>query len=528
MPISPLIEDQHPISFSILTDGRTLDDSLDVLKIETKSIIGEIPSAFIALSIPPGASLMDAMEELAPGKSIEIKMGYDGQNQLIFSGIITDQSVESTKGQRLTLAVHCHDKALALNQVLDNQLFSDLTDTEIVSTVINESGLPLEVDNTNVRHQRLSQFQMTDWDFIQARAKANNLLAYAENGKIFVKASATTSEAALLLTLSKDVIAFKLSTKGNDLPTSRIGSRNILAKMGRVAKKSNLKSSNSRSSDATNTITGELTFFGNATPRLNSTIKLAGFGEQFNGKQLITGFHHLVKKGQWTTTVNIGTATTSAKTTALQLPGMLTGKVLSLEGDPSGGYRMLVDVPDLDSTGAGIWSRFASFYATAGKGALFLPEIDDEVLLGFEENDLAQPVVLGSLYSAAQAPPFPVEDDNHLKGILTRSGLKLTFDDENQQLTLATPANNTIVLSDNDSSILISDQHGNQITMDATGIKIKSCNDLELEAPGEIVVNAGVNVEIEAGASFSAQGNAQAEVKSGGITKVEGSMVMIN
>ena len=178
--------------------------------------------------------------------------------------------------------------------------------------------------------------------------------------------------------------------------------------------------------------------------------------------------------------------------------------------------------------GGTIWSRMASFYATPGKGALFLPEIGDEVVLGFEGNDLTQPVVLGSLYGAAQAPPFAMEDDNHLKGILTRSGLKLEFDDENQQLTLATPANNTIVLSDDDSSILISDQHGNQITMDSNGIKIKSCMDIELDAPGKIVAKANTNIDLEAQASFSAQGNAQAEVKSSGTTTIKGAMVMIN
>jgi uncharacterized protein involved in type VI secretion and phage assembly len=523
MAVSPLIEDQDVLSFSILIDGTMLDEVLNVLKIEVNSKIGEIPSAAVTFSFQAGRALMAAMEELALGKNIEIKMGYRGHDQLVFSGIITNQSAESTESQRLTLVVHCQDKALTLDQVLDKQLFSDLTDKEIISTILNESGLPLNVDNTTVRHQRLSQFQTTDWDFIQARAKANNLLAYAENGKVFVKASAPASEPALVLTLGEDVIDFKLNTKTNDLPNPRIGARSMLAKAVGIAKKSN-----ARSSHATSTVAGELTFFGNATPRLNSTIKLAGFGEQFNGKQLITGFHHLAEEGQWRTTVDIGLVPAPANAASPQLPDLLPGKVLALEGDPQATYRILVDVPELDATGAGIWSRLTSLYATPGKGALFSPEIGDEVLLGFEDNDLAQPVVLGSLYGTAQAPPFPQEDDNHLKGILTRSGLKLEFDDENNQLTLATPANNTIVLSDDDSSILISDQHGNQITMNTTGIKLKSCQDIELDAPGEIMVKAAANIEIEAGASFSAKGNAQAEVKSSGMTKVEGSLVMIN
>jgi uncharacterized protein involved in type VI secretion and phage assembly len=528
MAKSPLTPDQNIVTLSVLIEGTTLDDTLAVNKIEVTSKIGEIPSAKVTLLAPAGRRLMEAMEELAPGKNIEIKLGYQQDDQLVFSGVITNQSVESTEGQGAFLMVDCHDKALALDKIPDNQLFSDLTDTEIISAVLNESGFPLEVDNTVIRHQRLSQFQMTDWDFIQARAKANHLLAYAENGKVLVKASAIASEPDLRLTQGQDVLSFQLNTKANDSEALQTGARKLLTKGKKIAPKSNLKPSTARSSDPTITVTGELTFFGNASPHLNSTIQLAGFGAQFNGKHLITGFHHLAEEGQWATTVNIGLAAVALEKTPPPLPGILTGKVLELAGDPLEIHRILVDVPDLDTTGSGLWARPSSFYATHGKGAFFLPEIGDEVILGFEENDLAQPVVLGALYSSEQALPFSMEDDNPLKGILTRSGLKLEFDDENAQLTLATPANNTIVLSDDASSIVISDQHGNQITMDASGIKIKSSNNIELEAPGEIVVNAGVNVEIAAGASFSAQGNAHAEVKSGGITKVEGSMVMIN
>ncbi|MGH1434792.1 MAG: phage baseplate assembly protein V [Lewinella sp.] len=544
MAKSPLIESQDLVSLSVLIEGTALDDTLAVNKIEITSNIGEMPSAAVAFNVPFGSALKAAMEKLSPGKSIDIKLGYQHDNQLVFSGIITNQSTESTELQWLTLVVQCYDKALVLDQVQDTRLFSDLTDTEIINTLAKESGLLTEVDDTKVKHQRLSQFQMTDWSFIQARAKANNLLAYAENGKILVKANAINSEADLLLTQGKDVQAFKLNTKVNEFPNLRIGARNILRKGGKGAKKIKQKPSSIKGATTAVTASGELTFIGNASPRLNSTIELAEFGEQYNGKQLITGFHHLVEEGRWETTVNVGLETAAAAKASSQLPGVLPGKVLSLEGDPLGAYRILVEIPALDTTGSGVWSRLANFYASTGKGAFFLPEIGDEVILGFEENDLGQPVILGALYSSEKAPPFSIEDDNHLKGILTRSGLKLEFDDDNKQLTLATPASNTIVLSDDESSIAISDQHGNQITMDSDGIKIKSGKDINLEATGNINLKAsqsiaakasagnltgeGVQVQLKAQASFSAEGGAQAEVKSGGVTTVKGSMVMIN
>ena len=68
MAISPLIEDQNIFSFSILIEGKMLDDSLSVLKVDVKSKISEIPSATIAFSFQAGSALMAALEELAPGK----------------------------------------------------------------------------------------------------------------------------------------------------------------------------------------------------------------------------------------------------------------------------------------------------------------------------------------------------------------------------------------------------------------------------------------------------------------------------
>ena len=68
MAISPNIEDQQLISFIVLIEGTALSDVLDVVKIEVTSKIGEIPSATVALLASSGRSLMEAMEELAPGK----------------------------------------------------------------------------------------------------------------------------------------------------------------------------------------------------------------------------------------------------------------------------------------------------------------------------------------------------------------------------------------------------------------------------------------------------------------------------
>ena len=51
--------------------------------------------------------------------------------------------------------------------------------------------------------------------------------------------------------------------------------------------------------------------------------------------------------------------------------------------DPDSQFRILVSVPLFDPNGEGIWARLTNFYSTNGAGIFFLPEVGDEVVLGF-------------------------------------------------------------------------------------------------------------------------------------------------
>ena len=203
-----------------------------------------------------------------------------------------------------------------------------------------------------------------------------------------------------------------------------------------------------------------------------------------------------------------------------------------------------MDVPVIAPSGDGIWARLAQFYATSSqKGAFFLPEVGDEVVLGFLNDDPRYPVILGMLYSSKNAPPYTADQKNSIKAIVTKNDLKLEFDDDQKVLTAQTPGGNKMILSDKDKSITIQDQNGNKIEMAAAGITISSAKDITLKATGKIAVQAnldigikattdlnleGLNVNGKAQLAFSAQGTATAELKSTGNTSVKGLMVMIN
>ena len=191
----------------------------------------------------------------------------------------------------------------------------------------------------------------------------------------------------------------------------------------------------------------------------------------------------------------------------------------------------------------GVWARLASFYGSNGIGAFFIPEIDDEVVLGYFNNDPCHPVILGSLYSSKNVPPYDLTAENNTKAIVTRSKLKIEFDEENKVTTIVTPAENKIVISDADKKILLEDQNQNKVELSPDGICLDSPKDIAitakgkitLDAVGEIVVGSkadvnvkGMNINHDAQVGFVGKGSANAELSASGQTTVKGAMVMIN
>ena len=95
--------------------------------------------------------------------------------------------------------------------------------------------------------------------------------------------------------------------------------------------------------------------------------------------------------------------------------GLQIGVVLKLDADPAGEYRIQVNVPVLEAQTEGVWARLLSFYASNGFGQYCVPEVGDEVILGYLNNDPCYPVILGSVYSSKQKPAYEHSAENNLK-----------------------------------------------------------------------------------------------------------------
>ena len=130
------------------------------------------------------------------------------------------------------------------------------------------------------------------------------------------------------------------------------------------------------------------------------------------------------------------------------MEGLHTAVVKKLDGDPSGECRIQVELPWLEGENKLIWARLSTLYGTNGSGTFWLPEPDDEVLVGFVNNDPAHPVILGSIYGAKHKPPYEYTAENNMKALVTRKKLKIEFDEEKKIITVSTPGNNKVELND--------------------------------------------------------------------------------
>ena len=116
------------------------------------------------------------------------------------------------------------------------------------------------------------------------------------------------------------------------------------------------------------------------------------------------------------------------------------------------------------------WIRVLSSHAGDGRGFYFMPEVGDEVLVNFIDNNPDQPYVAGSLYHG-KAKPNGMKDNNAGKSIITKGGNEIVFFDDND--------NAEIQISNGKGKNIITLQTGNdgQITLFTQGlVKIKGKN----------------------------------------------------
>ena len=567
------------VTYKILVDGEELSKTVQVMSILVEKEINRVPVAKIVMVDGDPASQDFAVSNqdlFLPGKEIEIKAGYHSDESTIFKGLVIKHNLKIRSTQSF-LVVECKDKAVKLTIGRKSKYFYDSTDSDILEQIIDSYGLEKDVEATNVQHKEMVQYDVSDWDFCVTRAQANGKVFVVDDGKITIKKpdfeqaeTQTVAYGATLLDFDAEMDARnqfqKVTSYGWNAADQEV--LEIEANDPSVSLNGNVSSSDLASvidlenldlksgggtpdvelqewADAKALfnqlakIRGRVKFQGVSGVKPNTTIKLEGVGDRFNGKVYISAVRHQVTEGNWTVdaqfginpkwfteTYDINDAPAAGLMAAVN--GLQIGIVTQLENDPDGEDRIHVRLPIVDNEVEGIWARVATLDAGENRGSFFRPEIEDEVIVGFINGNPNDAIVLGMMNSSAKPAPITASDDNNEKGFVTRSEMKFIFNDDEVSVTVETPNGNKMVISDADGGIKLEDENGNIIQMDSNGIKIESATEISYKASTDMKVESGTNMELKAGAQFKAEGSAGAEVSTSAIAVVKGSMVQIN
>lgn len=187
--------------------------------------------------------------------------------------------------------------------------------------------------------------------------------------------------------------------------------------------------------------------------------------------------------------------------------GVVVGIVTNNQ-DPDKMHRVKVKFPWLADGQESWWARIASPMAGKGRGAYFLPEVDDEVLVAFEHGDVRFPYVVGSLWNGKDSPPTSNDDgQNNIREIKSRSGHIIRLDDKdgNEKIEIVDKTGgNSLTISTSDNSMTL--KCTGRMKLQANGIDITSESDIKIEAQSTMKVNADATMDIEAGATMTIKG----------------------
>jgi Rhs element Vgr protein len=577
------------VSYDILIEGQAMNASYQLLSLSIMKEINRIPVVKIMLRDGDAASRnfeISNTAELIPGKKIVVKIGFDGTNSQVFKGIITKQSIRVKGNGNTHLEVECRDEAVKLTIGRKSKYFENLKDSDLFGELVGQyAGLSNDAQDTSIQHKELVQHHITDWDFLLLRAEANSMLVNVNDGVIRVFKPDTSAEPVLQASYGTSIMEFEAEMD------ARHQWKNVKALSWDYANQQLFDAEASEASaftqhgnlsgatlaDTINLTDYELHHSGHITEqelqawvdgvmlrsrlaKIRGRVKITGFpgikpgdmlklqgvGDRYNGNAFVTAVKHDIGNGSWETSLQFGLDPecyasvhrnmTDPLTAGLVggIHGLQIGKVVQLASDPDGEDRILVKIPTIDNDAQGIWSRIACLDAGSDRGTFFRPEIDDEVIVGFVNDDPNDAIVLGMLNSSAKKAPLQASDDNHEKGIFTRSKMRIHFHDQTKTITIDTPAGNSIKLDEQGKTIEIKDQNSNEITLSTTGIKLSSQKNIDIEAGVNLSLKAGASLTI-GGASLSvkADGNMSLEgaltkLSASGITEIKGSLVKIN
>lgn len=448
----------------------------------------------------------------------------------LIEGEITAIEVHFNSKSEAPIIVRGYDKSHRLHRGRHNRSFLNNTDSDIVRKIAKEVGIELgQISESGEVHEYVFQENQTNMNFLRERAARIGFELFVEDGKINFRKPETKElvELKWLKEISKfstrvtsaeqvssvevrswDYTKKKLVTetaksekvitdtgnkKGSDC--SNKFNLNKPPKMVVVDKPvSSAKQAEVMAQSLCNELGGEFVYAdataeGNPRIRPGRFVNLTEMGERFSGKYYITETRHIYNQRVYTTEFSVrglraGNLFTSISQQKSLQPGQtfLVG-IVTNNKDPEGLGRVKVKFPTLTQEHESYWARVVGVGAGKSSGFYSLPEINDEVLVGFEHGDIHRPYIIGGVWNGKDKTPENVNQTVQngkvrLRTIKTRTGHTIEFVEERKAsskagIKIETAGGHKLHLNDSDGCVEIKTKRGHKMVLDDKWKKIE-------------------------------------------------------
>jgi phage protein D len=544
------------------------------------------------------------------GKSLEISIkvteGQGDAQAVLIKGEITALEPSLSGEGATAMLIRGYDKSHRLHRGKQTRTFLKIKDSDLASKIGQEVGLQVEADSTSVTYDYVLQNNQTNMEFLLTRAERIGYQVYAAEGKLYFKKGDANLGDAPDLVFLENLVDFQprwtaahqsdtMIVKGWDskkkqaivsetTPQSSLtqggvgktGGDKAKAAFGGSAKATVVDQPVFTTDEAKALATGlsndisreaiqaEGVCGGDPRVQAGRKVKVSKVGTRFSGYYFITSAVHHYDASGYETRFSICGRQPNTLSHLLEsdrdearglVQGVVVGLVTNLK-DPDDLGRVKVKYPWLGDDIESDWVRLASPMAGSSRGLLYLPEVNDEVLIAFEHGDVHHPYIVGSLWSSTDKPfkknSEVVGSDGKVNQriIQTRAGHVILFDDKQgeERVSITSKSGHTVILDDKSGSesITIKDKSGNNkmvidsaknsmtinvngdFTVDAKGkVSIKSTGAMALESMAKASVKGTAGLSLD-GTSQAELKGAQVSVNGSAMTEVKGGLVKIN
>lgn len=544
MPLEPYVPTQSTLDIEISLNGERSALHTFLKKADCHYELNKIPFAkllFIS-SNPDTTSEDDLLESdtISVTNEIEIKINEGSEPKILFKGIV--YRIERIVGGNCGFETMVECKDVCVNLMAQQDVVPDENFEAKMNRFLDHLTIPNEVEMEVGQDEIVSKTSNTSpWDYILSYLDALGLMTTIKEGifKAF-NSTAEAPEAKYLAENGINVFEFEgtqestvsnvlirtwnpetqeIDTQENETNVENSeGSEVIDLSQSNYSTetKNQIAAARAAKNRLSNT-KGKVRTFGNLQANYGEYIIFEKVNSSIDGTALlISAAHHTIENGCWSTEYNFGlennnsfagsisNSTTSSEGRLGQsnsMQGLQIGVVTKIHDDEENQFRIKVRIPAIADTGEGVWARLSSIQAGPGRGGFFIPEVNDEVVLGCFNNNPDTPVILGKLFSSARSAPYEITEDNYIQGMVSKEGTKIIIDDEKKTVEISTKSNKKFVIGDDVKGFYFQDNdNGSTISVNDKGITLESKKDIILKAAGNIKIEGVEN-------SFKASGN---------------------